>query len=106
MLSVKLNKPKTTQYVSHWMSSWCPGDSSALNERKAGTAHPMRLDTGPARELTKWKRVRRRTAPRTAYDLGIWVRCSNVFRTGYFVSCGTGMIGVSKGVWGRRERWY
>lgn len=41
------------------------GGLKALNERNAGRAQPTRLDTGPARELTKWKRVRKTTPPRT-----------------------------------------
>lgn len=48
------------------MSSWCPGVSRALSDKNTGKAQPTRLETGPARGLKKWKRVRRRTAPTTA----------------------------------------
>ena len=59
----------------------------ALNDKKAGIIQPTRLETGPARELNKWKMVRRKSPPRTPYALGTWVRCSNCVSTGYLVSC-------------------
>lgn len=47
----------------------------------------MRLETGAARGLIKWKRARRRMVPMAKNVLGTWVVCSNVFSTAYFVSC-------------------
>ena len=50
----------------------------------------MRFEMGAARGLIKWKSVRRRTVPMAKNVLGTCVCCSNVFSTGYFVSCQSG----------------
>lgn len=52
-VSMKVKKPKTTQYVSHCTSSCGCGDSRALREKYAGAAKPMRLVKNPAKMLKK-----------------------------------------------------
>jgi len=58
----------------------------ALNERYAGRAQPTRLETGAAKVLKLCRKIRRTNPLRTAYVLGICVRCSRLFNAGYFES--------------------